>query len=267
MTIMIDNLDNENNGNKEENKDNKPEVLSVEDAELEKMVQAGLHFGHKTTKKHPKMEPYLFSVRNGVNVIDISKTRKKLDEALSFLSESASQGKTILLVGTKIQLKGLVKEIAEECDIPYVNERWLGGTITNFEVIKKRVDRLKDLEKKKEEGDLEKYTKKERLKIDREIESLKVKFQGIKSLSNIPDVLFVLDMSHDDLALKEAEAKGIKIVAIADTNTDPNIADYPIPANDDALSSVKYILEKVKDTILKSKSVSQKEKSDSEDLV
>lgn len=237
------------NNNNEKN--NKQELDVIEDAEIEEMMKAGLHFGHQKNKKHPKMEQYIYGVRNGVSVIDVSKTRIKLNEALDFIYKSALNGKSVLLVGTKVQVKNLTKETAEECEIPYINERWLGGTITNFEIIKKRVDHLKNLEKRKEDGDLEKYTKKERIKIDREIDSLRVKFHGLKSLSKIPDIIFVLDVTHDDLAIKEAQVKKIKTVGIVDSSGNPDIIDYPIPANDDALSSVKYILDKFKEVIIK----------------
>ncbi len=241
---------------KDKEKDN--EVLVEEDPQLEELIKAGLHFGHKTNQKNPKMEPYLFGVRNGVNIIDIRKTKEMLDQALKFLSNALSENKTILLVGTKVQLRDLVRNFAQECEIPYINERWLGGTITNFDIIKKRVDHLKDLEKKKEEGDLEKYTKKERVVFDREIKTLKTKFDGLKLLSKIPDIVFVLDVTHDDLAVKEAKMKKIKVIAICDSSANPELVDYPIPANDDALSSVKYILDKFKEVILKAKTESQK---------
>ncbi len=231
----------------------KEKTIPKEDREMEEMANAGLHFGHKKNKKNPKMEPYIYGIRNGISIIDLSRTKEKLDEALNFISNAVSQKKTILLIGTKVQYKDLTKEIAQECNIPYVNSRWLGGTITNFENIKKRVDYLKDLEKKKEEGDLEKYTKKERIKIDREIGSLKNKFEGLKSLSKKPDIIFVLDVVHDNLAIKEARSKDIKIIGIADTNANPDIIDYLIPANDDAFSSVKYILDRVKKTINESR--------------
>ncbi len=245
-------------------KNKEKETITKEDSELEEMMKAGLHFGHKKTKKNPKMEQYIFGVRNGINIIDVSKTRQKLNEALDFLSKSISDKKEVLLVGTKVQYRDLIKEIAEECQLPYVNERWLGGMITNFEIIKKRVDHLKDLEEKKQEGDLEKYTKKERIKIDREIESLKLKFEGIKSLSKIPSVIFVIDVVHDDLAVKEARSKNVKIAGIVDSDGNPEIIDYPIPANDDALSSVRYILEKFKETILGKQKESQKKVEKSE---
>jgi small subunit ribosomal protein S2 len=219
--------------------------------DVEEMAKAGLHFGHRTSKIHPKMEPYLYGVRNTVHIIDLGKTKEKFEEALRFIQTLISENKILLLVGTKIQVKDLVKEVAIECGLPYVNERWLGGTFTNFEVIKKRIEYFKDLEKKKAEGELEKYTKKERAKIDQELKNLEMKFGGIKNLERLPDAIFVLDMKKDDLAVKEARMKGIKVIGISDTNCDPTLADYPIPANDDAISSVKYILEKVKEVIIK----------------
>ncbi len=226
----------------------------------EEMAQAGLHFGHKSSKIHPKMKPYLYGVRNGVHIIDLEKTAEKLKEALNFIKEAVAQGKIILTVGTKIQAKALVKQTAEECGLPYITERWLGGTLTNFETIKKRIDYFKDLERKKKEGELENYTKKERIKFDEELKNLEIKFGGIKTLDKIPDIVFVLDMQKDDLAIKEAKAKDVKVVALADTNVDPTLADYPIPANDDAMLSVKYILEKVKETIKSAQSKVKKEK-------
>ena len=220
----------------------------------EEMTQAGVHFGHRTSRIHPKMKPYLYGVRNAVHIIDLEKTTEKLKEALKFIQELISENKILLLVGTKIQLKDLTKDIAKNCGFPYVTERWLGGTFTNFEIIKKRIEYFKDLEKKKAEGELEKYSKTEKAKIDRELRNLKLKFGGIKNLEKVPDAIFVLDMKKDAAAVKEAKMKGIKVIGISDTNVDPTLADFPIPANDDALSSVKYILDKVKEVIINQKS-------------
>ena len=228
----------------------------------EEMVEAGLHFGHRTSRVHPKMKPYLHSVKNTVHIIDVEKTVEKLEEALKFIEELISENKTLVLIGTKIQAKKLVKEIAEECDLFYVNERWIGGTFTNFEIIKKRINHFKDLEKKKIEGELEKYTKKEKAKFDQELQNLETKFGGIKNMERLPDAIFILDMRKDDLAVKEARMKGIKIIGISDTNVDPNLADYPIPANDDAISSLKYILEKVKMAIEKGKEKVEKKQEE-----
>jgi len=222
--------------------------------DLEEMAKAGLHFGHRTSKVHPKMEPYLYGVRNTVHIISLEKTKEKFEEASKFIKNLISENKILLIVGTKIQAKDLVKNVAIECNLPYVNERWLGGTFTNFEVIKKRIEHFKDLEKKKSEGELEKYTKKERMKIEKELKDFEIKFGGIKNLEKLPDALFVCDLKKDVLAVKEAKEKGVKVIGISDTNTDPTLADYPIPANDDAISSIQYILEKVKEVILKAKS-------------
>ena len=220
---------------------------------IEEMARAGLHFGHRTSKCHPKMKPYLAGVKNTIHIIDLEKTAQKLKEALRFIQELILENKILLIVGTKIQIKDLVKEVATELNLPYVNERWLGGTFTNFEVIKKRIDYFKDLEKKRAEGDFEKYTKKEKAKISQEIKDLEIKFGGLRNLERLPDAIFVSDMKKDETAIREAKRKGIKIIGIAHTNIDPTLADYPIPVSDDAISSVKYILEKVREAILKIK--------------
>ena len=222
--------------------------------DTEEMARAGLHFGHRTSRVHPKMMPYLAGVKNTIHIIDLEKTKEKLAEALKFIQQLISENKILLIVGTKVQVKDLVKSMAQELALPCVTERWLGGTFTNFEIIKKRIEYFKDLERKKKEGELEKYTKKERAKIDQELRNLEIKFGGIKNMERLPDVILVLDMKKDDLAIKEARMKGIKIIAISHSNTDPTLADYPIPANDDAISSVKYILDKIKEVILKAKS-------------
>lgn len=232
----------------------------------EEMVKAGVHFGHRLSKCHPKMKDFLYGVKNAVHIINLEKTIEKLTTALNFIQELIRDGKILLFVGTKIQVKELVKETALKCGLPYVSERWLGGTFTNFETIQKRIEYFKELENQKEAGGFEKYTKKEKIKINRELQRLEVKFGGIKSLTRLPDAIFVASMEKDALAIKEARGKGIKIVSIADTNVDPSLVDFPIPANDDAISSVKYILEKVKEIILKAqqKTKSKKKTTDKE---
>jgi len=225
---------------------------------VEEMEKAGVEFGHKVSKLHPKMKEYVSGVRNNVHIFDLEKTSKELAKALAFISKIASEGKMIVFVGTKIQLRAMIQEAAKECGVPYVTERWLGGTFTNFETIQKRVNYFKDLEKKKETGELEKYTKKERLNFDREIASLKVKFDGIRNMSKLPDAVFIFGLDKDITCAKEAKRRGIKIISIVDTNVNPDIVDYLIPANDDAISSVRYIIDKVKETILNSKVVNTK---------
>lgn len=231
-----------------ENTEKKSEDFGIK---IDDMAEAGLNFGHKTSRIHPKMKQYISSSKNDVSIIDLEKTSQLLGEALAFLKENFSSGKVILLVGTKVQVKDLVKETAIACGFPYITERWLGGTFTNFKTISKRIDHFKDLKKRKETGDLNKYTKRERGEIDKELKDAEVNFGGIMNLDKLPDVVFVMDMKKDSLAIKEARKRGVKIIAVADTNVDPTVVDYPIPANDDAITSIKYILDKVKQVIAK----------------
>lgn len=226
--------------------------------DTEKMAKAGIHFGHKSSHVHPKMMPFLFGIRNTIHIIDLEKTKEKLEEALIFIQKLVSENKILLIVGTKVQIKDLVESFARECGLPYINERWLGGIFTNFEVIKKRVEYFKDLERRKREGDIEKYTKKERAKIDLELRDLEKRFGGIKNLDRLPDAVLVLDINKDSLAVKEAREKNIQIIGISDTNTDPTLLNYPIPASDDTVSSVKYILDKIKEVILITKAQQDK---------
>ncbi|MEK7664318.1 MAG: 30S ribosomal protein S2 [Patescibacteria group bacterium] len=217
---------------------------------IEDMQKAGVNFGHTVSKLHPKMKPYVIGIRNNVHLIDLDKTAKEFERALKFIRSLVKENKTILFVGTKIQVKELVRSAANECQAPYVVERWLGGTLTNFETLLKRVDYFKDLESKIRSGELEKYTKKERMNFEKELQSLKIKFEGIKHLTKLPDAVLIFDLKKDATAVREAKRKGIKIIGVVDTNIDPTLADYPIPANDDAISSVKYILDKVQEVIL-----------------
>ena len=225
---------------------------SLNDTEiiLDDLIKAGLSIGHRKSSTHPKMKPYISGEKNTIYIIDVEKTAEKFKEALRIIKKIKEEGKTLLLVGTKIQAKELIKETALECKMPYVNERWLGGTITNFSVIKKRIEYYKDLEKKKELGEFNKYTKKERIGIDREIERLKIKFEGIKNMERLPDAIFILDIKKDITAVREAKMKKITIIALTDTNDNPGLVDYFIPANNDAISSIKYILDKIKESIL-----------------
>lgn len=220
---------------------------------VDEMAGAGLFVGHKTSKTHPKMKPFISWEKNTICMIDLEKTKEKFEEALEFIKNISSEGKTILFVGTKIQAKEEIKKTAEECKMPYINIRWLGGTFTNFPIIKKRIEYFKSIEKKKETGDLEKYTKKERLEFDREIQKLEQKFGGIKKMDKIPEAIFILDIDKENSALKEAKAMGVKTIAVIDTNADPNLVDFPIPANDDSVSSISYILKKIEEVILQEK--------------
>ena len=233
--------------------------------DLEEMAKAGLQFGHRVSRRHPKMAPFLLSERNTIHIIDLKKTAQKLKEALKFIQELMAGNKILLFVGTKVQIKNLIKDIAAQCGMPYVAERWLGGTFTNFETISKRIEYFKDLEKKKAEGAFENYTKKEQAKIDQELKDLEEKFGGIKNLQSLPDAIFVVDIKKDEITVREAKKKEVKIIAIVHTNVDPTLADFPIPANDDSIYSVKYILEKVKEVIQKAQQEARSKKSETKE--
>jgi len=218
--------------------------------ELEEMAKAGVQFGHKPSKLHPRMEEYIWRKKGTVYLINLEKTKEKLVEALQYMQEVAKKGGVILFVGTKIQHQGLVREIAEACSFPFVTERWLGGLLTNFKVMRKRIEYFKEFRDKVNSSEFEKYSKKEQLEMKREFANLERKFGGIEGLEGIPDAIFVCDLGKDDLALREARKKQVPVVAICDTNIDPTYVDHPIPGNDDAISSVKYILGKIKKAIL-----------------
>lgn len=238
--------------NKKTKTKNKIEVEGVE-IKKEEMAEAGVNLGHKTSKLYPTMEEYIVGISNTIHVIDLKKTIELLKEALSYISKLAKADKQILFVGTKTPLKELVEEIAEGVDQPFVTERWLGGTFTNFEVISERVDHLKKMEKKEEEGEFEKYTKKEKAEKGQELKDLRRRFGGLKKMESLPKAVFITDVVEDNIALREAKQKDIDIIAIVDTNADISEVDYPIPANDDAITSVRYILEKVKEVIKQAK--------------
>ncbi len=217
---------------------------------MEDLLKTGAHFGHKISKWHPNMAPYIYTSRNEIHIIDLSKTVDMLAKAVEFIQDEASKGKTVLLVGTKKSMKNIIKDIAEEAGIPYVNERWLGGTITNFSTIRQLVDKLVSLENRKNDPDYEtKYTKKERLVHDREIAKINNMVGGIRNLKKIPDVLYIIDVKSEKTAVKEANKRDIPVVAITDTNVDLTLVDYPIPANDDSIKTVRLITETIVEAI------------------
>jgi small subunit ribosomal protein S2 len=220
---------------------------------IDDMTNAGLHFGHRTSNYHPKMMPYIQTIRNSVRIINLNKTGEKLEEAIRYIQALVKEKKSLVIIGTKIQHKELTKAFAVDCGFSYVENRWLGGTFTNIETIKKRILNLKDLIAKKESGELVKYTKKEQAQFGKEIHRMETLFGGLRLMDKLPDAIFVLDMKKEAGAVKEARKMGVKIIAICDANVDPTLADYPIPANDDAVSSVKYILDKIKEEVLKAK--------------
>lgn len=219
-------------------------IPSVED-----MLQAGMHFGHRSSKWHPKMQPYIFSARKGVHIIDLVKTREQLTEAMNFISDLTAAGKTVLFVGTKPQVKGLMKKVAEEMNMPYVSEHWLGGTMTNFAIIKKSIRKYKDLVEKRDAGKLSKYTKKEQLQFDRQIAKLELAVGGLVELNKLPDAIFIWDLKVEKTALAEAKKKQVPIIAVCDTNVNPEGIQYVIPANDDASKAIALVLNVAKDAV------------------
>jgi small subunit ribosomal protein S2 len=219
--------------------------IEVKMPTAEQLIEAGVHFGHKTSRWNPKMEPYIFGARNAVHIIDLEKTLAKLREAAEFAADIASKGGQIILVGTKPPVKHTIKEGAEASGMPYVNLRWLGGTLTNFKTIGKRLEYFRDLEKKIAEGELKKYTKKEQLGFSRKLEEMEKIFGGIKNLTKLPEAIFVADLKENIQAVREARKSKIKIIAITDTNTNPKLADLPIPSSDDAASAVKIIVDTI----------------------
>lgn len=226
---------------------------------LEDLLNSGAHFGHQTKRWNPKMEEYLYGSDNGVHVFDLTKTKPMIEEALEFLSKSVKEGKTILLLGTKKQIKDKVAEVGESLGIAYVNERWLGGTISNFNQMQNSLRKMQEMTENVASGFYNKYTKKERLLIDREITRLERFFGGIKNLKGVPDVLFVIDTKREAGAVHEANTKKVPVIGIVDSNSDPDMIDYPIPMNDDASKALEYILDLFKETVEKAKGKNAKE--------
>ena len=226
---------------------------------IEEMLQAGMHFGHRTSKWHPKMKPYIFGARKGIYIFDLEKSQQQLSQALDFITRLSAQNKKILLVGTKPQVSGLLKKIALECGSPFVSEHWIGGLLTNFPVIKKSIRKFIDLSEKKAEGKLTKYTKKEQLQFDRQIAKLDTSVGGLVSLNTVPDAVFIWDIKVEKTALAEANKRKIPIIAICDTNVNPENVDYVIPANDDASKTIKLVLDLVKEAIVEGKTEAEKQ--------
>ena len=218
---------------------------------LETMLQKGVHFGHKKSKWNPKMAPYVYGVRNNTYIIDLNKTFDLLNGALDRLIELKKEEKTIMFVGLKTQTKHIVTDLTEKIDMPYVVNRWVGGTLTNFKEISKRLTYFRDMEAKKASGELDKYTKRERVKIDKELEVLERKWGGIKKLEKLPDAIFMIDSSDRSAVIREAKEAGLEVFAIVDTNTDPEMIDHPIPANDDSISSLQYLADEIANALKK----------------
>jgi small subunit ribosomal protein S2 len=238
-----------------------PNIPSAQD-----LLKVGVHFGHRTERWHPKMEQYIFGSRKGVHIIDVDQTRSQLEKALSYVEELVARGGVILFASTKPQAQDLIAKHATECGMPFVNGRWLGGTLTNYKEIQKLVKRYLELVDKRDKGELKKYTKFEQVQFDREIEDLQERIGGITTMSKVPQAVLVLDMRIDKTAVTEAKNTGVKVIGICDSNVNPDDADYPIPANDDSIGSLMLITRLFADAVkvgkarAKSAQVSQEKK-------
>lgn len=217
---------------------------------MKELLEAGVHFGHQTKRWNPKMKPYIFGARNGIYIIDLQKTVRYFKTAYSFVKESAQEGNTVLFVGTKKQAQDSVAEEATRCGMHYVNQRWLGGMLTNFTTVKQSIDRLKKIDAMFEDGTIDAYTKKEALQFTRDREKLQKTLGGIKSMNKLPGVMFVIDPKNEEIAVQEANKLGIPVVAVVDTNCDPDPIDYVIPGNDDAIRAIRLLSSKMADAIL-----------------
>ena len=217
---------------------------------MKQLLEAGVHFGHQTRRWDPKMAEYIFQARNGIHIIDLQKTSKKLDEAYEFMRSQAEEGKTFLFVGTKKQAQECTQEAAEKCGMYYVNQRWLGGMLTNFNTMKNRIERLKELEKMQEDGTFDVLPKKEVIVLKKEMEKLEANLGGIKDMPEIPGVIFLVDPKKEYNAIKEAKKLNIPVVGIVDTNCNPEVLDYAIPGNDDAIRAVKLITDAMANAVI-----------------
>ena len=234
---------------------------------MKQLLEAGVHFGHQTRRWNPKMAPYIFTERNGIYIIDLQKTVKKIDEAYNFMKEVAGTGRPILFVGTKKQAQAAIADEARRCDMYFVNQRWLGGMLTNYKTISGRIKRLNDIKAMEEDGTFEKLSKKEVIKLRLELEKLEKFLGGIKDMKGMPAAMFVVDPKKEKIAVKEARILGIPIIGIVDTNCDPDDVDYIIPANDDAIRAVKLIAGCMADAVIEAKQGESFDETEAEAVV
>ncbi len=220
---------------------------------MKALLEAGVHFGHRTRRWNPKMKPYIFTERNGIHIIDLQQTLHRLEEAYALVRDTVKNGGTVLFAGTKKQAQETIRQEAERAGMPYVNQRWLGGTLTNYRTIRQRIDYMSATQQRKTRGELDRLPKKEVLDIEREMAKLERRIGGLKTMMRPPEVLFVSDTHHEELAIKEARTLGVPIIAMVDTNSDPDPIDYPIPSNDDAIRAIKLIAGKMADAVIEGK--------------
>ncbi|MHB1319843.1 MAG: 30S ribosomal protein S2 [Anaerolineae bacterium] len=217
---------------------------------MKQLLETGVHFGHRTRRWNPKMAPYIYTERNGVHIIDLQQTVRALEKAYALVRDVVARGDKVLFVGTKRQAQESIRLEATRCTMPYINQRWLGGTLTNWQTIKDRIDHLKDLEARRDAGQFALLTKREGLTYDREIEKLNIRLGGIKDMERLPGAIFVIDVDNETTAVREADRLGIPIVAVLDTNSNPDLVDYVIPANDDAIRAIRLLTSKIADAVL-----------------
>lgn len=233
------------------------------DVTMQNLLEAGVHFGHQTNRWHPKMEPYIFGSRNGIHIVDLSQTVRMWEDAKEFVAQVAANDEDMLFVGTKKQAQDAIKEQAERSDQFYVVNRWLGGTLTNFQTIQKSIQKLKDLDRMSRDGTYAKYTKKEVLRFERERERLEHNVGGIREMEDLPGAMFVIDPHREEIAVKEANRLDIPVVALTDTNCDPDVIDYPIPGNDDAIRAIRLFSTAVADACLQGSQIASQKLEES----
>lgn len=226
---------------------------------MKALLESGVHFGHRTHKWHPAMKPYIFTERNGIHIIDLQKTAKALDEAYALIRDTVAEGGTVLFVGTKRQAQDTIRDEATRCGMPYVTNRWLGGMLTNWRTIRQRINELERLERMRERGEFARITKKEALILERKMERLETLLGGIRKLTTLPDLIFVVDVSREATAIHEANLLNIPVVALVDTNCDPSNVDYVIPSNDDAIRAIKLLVSKVADAVIEGRALRKEE--------
>lgn len=231
---------------------------------MKALLESGVHFGHRTNKWNPKMRQYIFTERNGIHIIDLQQTVKLLDDSYDFIRDTVAGGGTVLFVGTKRQAQDTIAEQATRCGMPYVTERWLGGTLTNWFTIQKRIFELERLERLRDSGEINLLTKKEGLMIEREIARLEKRLSGIRNMKGLPEILFVVDINREDTSVHEANVKSIPVVALVDTNCDPKDVDYVIPSNDDAIRAIKLLVGKIADAVMEGMTIRGKEADEDE---
>ncbi len=230
-------------------------MILPDTATIKELLEAGAHFGHQTSRWHPRMKRYIFTKRNGIHIIDLEQTASMLDEACQFVKQVVAEGGKVLFVGTKKQAQTIIEGEAERCGMYYINQRWIGGVLTNFATIQARIDYLVRLEDQQARGDFNRLPKKEALKLGKEIVRLNKQMGGFKEMTSLPDAIFIVDPTREKIALAEAQRVSVPVVAIADSNCNPDDIDYPVPANDDAIRAIKLITTKIADAVIEGKAV------------